>query len=352
MINRRIEWIDLTRFLAILCVIVCHCIGVMYKYNADFMSHLSLSSQIFACSLLSIGRFGVPFFLMITGYLLLDRVYDSEKTSRFWSKNVKHLIICTIIWAIISELFLIFIMHNPISLQDFIVSIFLLKPLSLNHFWYMPMIIGMYILIPFVANALKEYDTKTILKPLIFFAVLVYLAPFLISLVKFYGIKGLSVQISLGFSGGVYGIYMVLGYLIKKDFLKKITSLIVALILIITFIVYIFIEIFYFNHGFTIHIYYESPFVLICSICLFELISRLKKVKFYATVYTLSKYSFGVFLVHNLYVRLFTHFFTKLNMNNSIKFIVLFLVVVILSYITVILISRIPKAGKYILYLK
>ena len=50
-------------------------------------------SRIFQFASLFIGRIGVPFFLMITGYLLVDRVYDDQKVRKFWNNNCKSLII-------------------------------------------------------------------------------------------------------------------------------------------------------------------------------------------------------------------------------------------------------------------
>jgi len=350
--NERIQWIDLSRCVAILCVIACHCIRTFYDYNVGFMQALSFPSQIFACSVLTIGRFGVPLFLMITGFLLLDRNYDNQKTVRFWKFKVKHLWICAIFWAIVGELFLILILHKNIPLEDIFFGILFLKPLSLSYFWYMPMIIGMYILIPFVANALKEYDLDVIIKPTVFFAILVYLLPFIISILKFNGIKGLSVELSLGFSGGTYGLYLIMGYLIKKGYFKKIKTHLLSLIVIISSIGFVLLEIYYFHAGFKLHIFYESPFIFVCAVCLFELFSRLKNIKFYNLIYKISIYSFGIFMIHDLYQMLFKPVFLNLSINNPLKFILLYVIVFALSMITVFIISKIPKFGKYVLLMK
>ena len=97
----RIQWIDFARVLAILTVVFCHCLDNIYHIiDPNVVTTLSISSKIFVFGGYAIGRLGVPFFLMITGYLLLDRVYDSEKITGFWSRNCKHLLICTIIWCV------------------------------------------------------------------------------------------------------------------------------------------------------------------------------------------------------------------------------------------------------------
>ena len=135
----RIQWIDFARVLAILLVVFCHCLDNIYHIiDPNVVTTLSISSKIFVFGGYAIGRLGVPFFLMITGYLLLDRVYDSEKITGFWSRNCKHLLICTIIWCVIYEAFLIFVLHQDFNLVSVISEILLLKPLNISHFWYMP----------------------------------------------------------------------------------------------------------------------------------------------------------------------------------------------------------------------
>ena len=350
--NERIEWIDLSRCIAILCVIICHCIDTVYSLKVSAIPSLSLPSMTFAFSALSLGRLGVPIFLMITGYLLLDREYDNQRTERFWNKNVKHLVICALFWAIVSELFLILVLHKNIALDDLFFGIIFLKPLSLVYFWYMPMILAMYVFIPFVANALQKYDLSVIVKPTFCFAIVTFLIPFIMSLLKFHGITDYSPELFLGFSGGAFGIYMIMGYIIKKGYFKRIKTRVMGLIFILAFIIFVLIKIYYFNIGFDVHIFYESPFILICAISLFELISRIKHVRFYNIIYKISIYSFGIFLVHDLYRMFLRHRILHLTMSNPLKFVIYYIIVFALSLITVIIISKIPKFGKYVLHIK
>lgn len=70
----RIQWIDLLRCIAICCVLLTHATERVYTFNIESMTPIS-ASVVFAFTLFSIGRLGVPIFFMITGYLLLDRSY-------------------------------------------------------------------------------------------------------------------------------------------------------------------------------------------------------------------------------------------------------------------------------------
>ena len=103
----------------------------------------TIYSRIFNFASLFIGRIGVPFFLMITGYLLLDRTYDDERVRKFWQKNCKGLIIVTVIWAIIYAISLQFV-----AVKSGQVNFGEAGELFFSHMWYMPMIIGMYLSMP------------------------------------------------------------------------------------------------------------------------------------------------------------------------------------------------------------
>ena len=67
----RIKWLDGVRALAVLSVVLCHCTEAIYRINAADMLKLSPLSETAAVVYFTAGRLGVPFFLMISGYLLL-----------------------------------------------------------------------------------------------------------------------------------------------------------------------------------------------------------------------------------------------------------------------------------------
>ena len=73
--KNRIAWIDLLRCIAIFCVILCHAATAVYDFDLESMTPIR-PTVVLAFTLFTIGRMGVPIFLMVTGYLLLDRPYD------------------------------------------------------------------------------------------------------------------------------------------------------------------------------------------------------------------------------------------------------------------------------------
>ncbi len=343
----RVEWIDLVRAIAILTVLYIHATDGIFIISSDAILNFTEFSRIFNFVSLFIGRIGVPFFLMITGYLLLDRSYDDERIRKFWANNCKNLIIITIIWAIIYALSL-----QVITLNYGEVNFAEAGALFFSHMWYMPMIIGMYLSIPFVSSALQHYDPETINQAALVFSLLAFLLPFISTVLAMHGIENVNIQYCLGFSGGVYGIYIILGYLVKKDLFKKYPSRKLAILAIVSFLICVLFQWYAYYIGFNFFLWYEFPFVLTGSFALFELCSRMKEVSAYPIVLFLSKYSFAVFLVHNLFRLPLLPVVVRLPFTEPVKAIILWILLIIFSYIAVVIIYRIPRFGKYILYMR
>lgn len=233
--KNRVEWIDLVRAIAILTVLYIHATDGIYIISSDAILNYTVFSRVFNFASLFIGRIGVPFFLMITGYLLLDRSYNDERVRKFWTKNCKGLIIVTVIWSIIYAISLEFIATGSSQ-----INVSEAGNLFFSHMWYMPMIIGMYLSMPFVSAALERFDSTTIWHATIAFSLLAFLLPFITLVLDMHGIKNVNIQYCLGFSGGVYGIYIILGYLVKQGQFKHYDNIKLGLITLISFMVCLF----------------------------------------------------------------------------------------------------------------
>jgi len=357
--DNRIKWLDMARAIAILCVVICHINDNVYSINAEFMTSLGFIPEFIALFLRTLGRAGgVPICLMLTGYLLLDRDYDEQAMKHFWKDKWLHLLICTWIWIVIDRIFMYFI-GRGVSVTDTVREILFLKSVELGHAWYMPMIIGMYLLIPFVARGLKKINPSAYLPVIIILILMVFAYPTLYSvnhLAVLNSIVGreLSLQINLGFSGGAYGMYMIFGYLIKTGLFKKIRSYILWIVFALAFLGTVFFQIWMFAGGYSYDLWYNNLLVFITSASLFELMSRTDKVYAYPAVKVIAYYSFAIYLVHNL---ILLAVFKVLKANDiHIGYVpahvIMLIAVTGLALAVVWAISKIPKAGKYIFYLK
>lgn len=216
----------------------------------------------------------------------------------------------------------------------------------------MPMIIGMYLSLPFVASTLSHYKPKTIEQATIVFSLLAFLLPFISLLFDMEGIRNISIQFCLGFSGGIYGIYIILGWLVKKGQFKKYSSNKFRLLAIVSFLICVLFQYYAYIRGYPFLLWYEFPFILTGSLALFELCSRRKKVRGFKGVQFLSKYSFSVFLIHNLFRIPLLPLVIFLPFTEPVKAIILWILLIIFSYAAAAIIYRIPQYGKFILYMR
>ena len=220
---KRIEWIDFCRALAIILVILCHTSEHYYHFVLTGEAQAPSLSWLFQNTTFSMGRIGVPLFLMISGTLLLSREYKSPK--QFYEKNLLPLLVTTLTWIIVNYLFQSYYESNPLNLQTFLYELFMLKKLSLSHMWYMPVILGIYLVIPFLSCLANNgyFKLKNTLIPLIVALVIYFLIPTLnlILSVNFPPFDKFTTQMDSATLGGYYVFYVIIGYiLVKYKFLK------------------------------------------------------------------------------------------------------------------------------------
>ena len=349
----RAKHIDYTRAIAICLVVLNHATESIYALNLDNILSISIQSIIFGFICFTMGRLGVPLFLMITGYLFLDRNYDSETTKRFWKKNWLHLLLCTEIWFLIYDIFLSVYNHKPLDILILIEDMLFLHRVNFSHVWYLPTILGLYILIPYVSFSLKSLDHHLLKFPVIIFSIYGFIFPVLNVINKVVNPDlPLSMQFSMGFSGGVYGLYLIYGYITKTGAYRKIKTLFILIISLLSFSGAVFLQLWSYKNNIVYNIWYDNFLLLLTAICLFELISRLKTFKGYRFISFISKYSFAIYLIHNICRTFISPYVKTLPFRLPIKIGILWAGLMIFSLVLSIIISKIPKVGKFILYLK
>ena len=351
--TQRIKWIDYCRAIAIMMVVMCHAVENVYDISIKGLEGVSFLSQIFAFTAFAFGRLGVPLFLMLTGYLLLDREYNTEKVSFFWKKRWLNLLISTLVWFLIYDLFIIFYLKQPMSITDFFGNFIFMKPVRMPHVWFMSVILALYILIPFVAIALQKFNTKILAFPVVIFTVFCFLMPTINQILEIFKLNtAFIINFSEGFSGGIYGLYVIFGYLLKKGLLKNINSALLTVSFILFFALSAIFQIWAYHNGTVYKLWYNNILLLAASVLLFELLSRMKISGESSIVTAISKYSFAVYLIHHIIIWTVLPIIWVLEFNNPLKVICLYLISFVASLMLALLISFIPKIGKYILFVK
>ncbi len=151
---KRTNYLDYLRVSAICAVILLH---------VSALNHGSLDGRSFAWNVLnfynSISRWSVPVLLMISGALFLPREISLK---RLYQKNILRLLTAFCVWSVLYQILLP--VFKCILKGDFSVNfIDLLKNAIIGptHLWFLPMIIGLYMCLPFLQ---KLSESKEILK--------------------------------------------------------------------------------------------------------------------------------------------------------------------------------------------
>lgn len=355
--KKRIESLDLIRTIAILLVVLCHSIEAIYNMGLIEWETLSLKSQFFRMTFFTLSRIGVPLFLFLSGCLLLEKNYENENSVKnFYLKNFLNLFICIEIWNILYTIFLLIFPVRSWSIVEGIESLFFLKQINLPNMWYMPMILGLYLFIPVLGVVVKKFNFEYILLLMIPSIFVLFLLPYINKVVyALYQIKFNS-ELNLSFSGGVYGIYLIFGFLIyNQKILKKINNKLLMIIFFISFIGTCIYQIAMFRIKVNYNLWYDFIGILICSMILFELLTRLKlkltnRMKSLITM--ISKISLGIFFVHIIIIKLLTYYFDFFVINKPITVISLCIITFIMSTIFILVFQKCSFIKKRIFMIK
>ena len=349
--KNRLYWIDAIKSFAIVTVLLIHAIQEVYMLDPDTVNSHDLLYRVGVLSAFVVGRIGVPLFFMSTGYLLLGRDYTNESIVRFWKRNWLGLIITTEIWYLIYDIFLKYYVGKPIVKTTVIKNMLFIQPIDFTHnpTWYMPVIIGIYLFIPFVAILLKKVSNKVLIIPVavvVFYSMVVPVADKLLLAHGKDGVYGLT---DLNFSGGLYGVMLIMGYK-ACDVLSRIKTRYVVLFGMLNFAVTVLLQLVCYERGAIYLTWYDNVFLVLCTVCIFVTFSRKDRFRLQKLWGQLSKCSFGIYLIHKPIMTVVEKYSMKYSEHVNVA--VLFAVVFAISWGTVTVISKIPKLNKILLYVK
>lgn len=154
---------DIIRAVAILCVIAGHFYTVNTPYNDAPFEGASMFAQGWLKSIASC--IGVPFFIMLTGYLNCKKALTKDYYKNIKRVLVPYLVISVITWAVLS------VDH---SVTKLLLGILGFK--MVGYAWYVEMYIGLFLLIPFLNMVIRQVfnndQTKYLLLTVLFLTAL------------------------------------------------------------------------------------------------------------------------------------------------------------------------------------
>lgn len=345
--SKRIVKLDVIRTFAILCIILCHTCEVIngMSKNAGVLIVMGLIH--------TVSRLGVPMFLFLSGVLILRKNIETDKDIKeFYKKNLLPLIIANTIWVILYNLFdLLMKPKAGINVSLIIKELFFLEMVPFTHMWYIPMIIGIYIAMPFIAKLIKTFSIKSMKVIIIFVLISTCIIPNINSLLSIFGIrKNLTCVLNLNFLGGIFGIYIILGYYIYNWNLNKIDTKWTIIIGMFSFFVA------FLQRMLLGDLWYNSLPILVCACCLFILFNKINTEKIenkIGKIFThISKISLAVFFIHYIVIILIMKNIYTISMMPLIRFIVLYISTTVISIIVATILSKVKYVSKYALLIQ
>lgn len=349
--KERLFYADLLRVFATFAVMLLH-IGASNWYSVNVTSYEWQVFNVYD----SLVRFCVPIFVMLSGMFFLEP--NKQITIKnIYIKYILRIVTAYVFWSALYVILNNFVFNKAEINDDTIKNILSQFTEGNYHLWFLFMIIGLYIVTPFIRKFVENSDKKLLEYFMILCILFAILIPTLSNFPYFEGLKRyidkFYINLVLGYSG-----YFITGYYFKTfkiSRLKQIFIYIGGIIgVICTFAITNDLSV---SQGSANEVLYGflTPNVMLVSIAVFvffkEIISKIKFNKGTIKIISLISYcSFGMYLVHVVFNTIFSKIgFTTLSFNPIISVPVITGSVFICSFLVSFIISKIPFINKYIM---
>ena len=348
---KRVIYFDILRIAAIFAVVAVH-LSAQHWLDVDVSSRAWFAFNLHCTT----GKWSVPIFVMISGALFLGRNISIRTILK---KNVLRIAGVFVFWSALYALIdLVFRHVSPLAaLSQFITGHY--------HLWFLYMIVGLYLLIPLLRPIVQNETLSHyfLLLALVFTFLLPQLALFssFVSPQLSMVIKTVSMYTYCYFPLG-FTVYFIGGYyLSRRDFSLK-EEIVLYSVGILAFLFSIFAPVVHAKaQGAPSAVFYnyDSLNVLLTSVPIFVFAKQHlnlsssreggdRQTKALAFIRKLSKYSFGVYLVHPMVIELLQHFgIDTFSCNAFLSVPLLAIFVFTASTAISALLNRIPIINKY-----
>ncbi len=346
----RIDYIVFLRVIATLAVLINH---VPLVADHVFRESATRFDDEFTGACVSLVHWAVPIFVMITGALLLDK----KREISFEIAIKKYLWRIAVVLLVVGGSFALMEEYSntrSINLSLFYTSfVNVLIGKSWTHMWYLYMLLGLYLVTPFlkmILNTAKLRDVDALILLLFFSSSLMFATKHFFDF-----------QIGIDFPvHSIYILYMLLGWRVSQideihsQKIKKNSFCLLLLVVLLSLLLLVANHYYYEGcEKFSFCASYNSPLEVILGISIF-LFCYVNKGKFSFLVSNkivkmIDNQSFGVYVFHMLWLNILYKVvgFNPLEYNPMVYILILF-VVLLLSMATTCLFRKLPKIGKFI----
>lgn len=365
--KKRIFYFDALRALAIISVLFFH-VFLLLKYAvfADYARIPSLNWFI-TDFMGTFFRCGVDIFLMLSGALSLGRVWDIKS---FLGKRLPRIIYPFLLWGFVLSIAIllisIFIPDSVIAMQkygfgtfqsydiggflNFLLNAYIAQSrIWFRQYWFFWMILGTYLIMPILNKWLLHSE----LEEAEYFLVL-----WLITCLFTFTLQT-QFPVKLNYFSGAIGM-VVLGYYLRHTKRKIFNNVYVGIILtVVPAILMIYIS---YLLSDTTNLYYFSRYSILLaieSVGLFVLFKNFSQLNlnfnfltnpdgiFRKSVFSIAKYSYGIYLVHQFFMCVIFLLLIK-TLNFKALAVVLFVGGLGLSWLLLAVLNRVPYLKNYI----
>lgn len=352
-ISNRKYYIDILRILAIAAVVLMHVGGHMSEVNSADVT--SLHWQI--CNIFDTGtRWAVPIFVMISGSLFLNP-QKKITTKDIYKKYILRLVIAYLFWSLLYTLiFSTFRYYEPFSVQGIKNTIAGTLVGGMYHLWFIPMLIGLYILTPVLKELISNISREKLRYLILVMFLFQVCLPMLRLIPLFEDTLGDNIDsFNSGLSLNGYLLYFIVGYYINTANFNKIQKKVIYILGIVSFFAIIgltgFISYSQNKEYLDLRNNYSLP-VFLMSIALFLFIKERYQEKQFSdrkkkTILLLSRYSFGIYLTHEI---ILSNLKNLVFFNSTIlSIIIVFTIVTVSSFLVTVCIDKIKYVRDYII---
>lgn len=323
--RRNIDQFVYIRTAACIAIILLHTLYASNVYYAETITAVQLTvTQTIEHMLM----WAVPCFLMVTGALLLQPQRQIT-SAKLFGKYIRRIVLALVFFTFLFQV-LDYIMGEEDSLFGGWISN-LIQGHSWPHMWYLYLMLGIYLMIPFYKMIADRATDRQIWQLIITIFVFVSVIP----LVSYLGFEdnGFYIPTSL-----IYPVYVFGGYVLYRN---NISTGIAAAVFSVSSVLIIVLS----AAGAGEDLFgYDSVLVTAQSLSLFSLLIRLRKPAG-AVIRSVDECSFGIYLIHMIGVCFVMKWvgFDPYTHIPAVSFAVMVIIFFSVSYAAAWLIRQIPK---------
>jgi surface polysaccharide O-acyltransferase-like enzyme len=352
MADKRLVHYDLVRIIAIFAVIVVHTSGSLYRVTTPITTFNWQVSNIYSTS----GKFSICIFMMVSGMLFLNPIKNISLKA-LYQKNILRIVTSFIFWSVAYALFGLWVKIQMKGYSSGYMHEFFIDTVTGNyHLWFCYMIIGIYMIVPFIRlissdeNLMKYY----LILSVIFVSTIpvLQLLPGLVSQPITIVVTMLRVTFVMGWVG-----IFILGYYLSYCNVTRKAEIIIYIMGILSLILTIILN------G-VLSIRYNQPYeslyeltninILLTAVAVFIFFRlHVSKVdfseRFKKLTILLSECTFGIYFIHVFIIIIFQQYALEKKLYNAVIAVpVLSAGVYIVSGIIIYFFRKIPFARDYL----